>query len=569
MNDTLDTITFSTDLAQWMRRSLLRRSMLRRSQRDSFEVWKLRLRAEQARLSNGFDQLICLDDIFIDQYPYQLDAALKALRDMRGRALLADEVGLGKTIEAGIVMKELIERGLAQRILVLTPASLTVQWQEELETKFVEPFEVLERRRQIDDPPDGPLRWICSLDRAKRADWAEGLLAREYDLLIVDEAHKLKNRGTQVYRFVNQIRKRYVLLLTATPVHNDLIELYNLITILQPGHLGTLREFRRRFVGGVRRRVLLWSTRSLNLEYYWRQYRSWLRRLRWTKENLPGFELSHLAMPAQPTPAKMRKQHQVVEEQDIPTGQAALAQAQDLVAQGYRISESLVVTNPYSNGTIGFRLVFELLESDPTLPRNAPELRRLLGEVMIRNRRAHVGVQLPLRRARVFDLDLSPEERALYDGITAYVRGQIRRIGAGAQQMTLLTLQRQVCSSPAAVAGTLRKLARNTQYDTEQHALDRLIALAENIEQPAKIDAVLRILEGSPGQWLIFTDYRATMDSLSEALREAGIDVVCFHGGLSALDKERVVRAFRGEARRGAPRVLISTESGAEGRNLQ
>lgn len=549
-------ITLSTDLARWMRQSISRDA-----HHDSLDVWRLRLRAEQARLATGFEQLICLDDIFIDQYPYQLEAALKVLRDMRGRALLADEVGLGKTIEAGIVMKELIERGLARNILILVPASLTVQWQEELETKFVEQFTVLEQRQQLDWPPDMPVRWICSLDRAKRADWASALLAREYDLLIVDEAHKLKNRSTQLYRFVNQIRKRYVLLLTATPVHNNLVELYNLITLLRPGHLGTLREFRRRFVGGAPWRVLIWSTRSFNLEYHWRQHRNWLKRLRWVQENTS----SRIQIPTRPTPPQMRKQYLVIEEQDIRAGQAAMAQVQDMLTQGYRIRETLTVTHPQTKETIGFRLVFELPERDPTLPRNAAELRRLLGEVMIRNRRAHVGVRLPLRHARVIELDLSPPERALYDGITNFVRNQARHATTATQQMTLLTLQREVCSSPQAVAETLRKLAQNTQQDDERHALDRLLELAERVETSCKAAAVLRIVETMPGQWLIFTDYRATMNALAEALRQAGIAVVCFHGGLSAIDKENAVRAFRNEQ----VRVMISTESGAEGRNLQ
>ena len=88
-------------------------------------LYRLRLLAEQLHVTTGFDRLICLDDIRVDHYQYQLEAALRALRDMRGRALLADEVGLGKTIEAGIVMKELIERGLVNSVLILTPASLT------------------------------------------------------------------------------------------------------------------------------------------------------------------------------------------------------------------------------------------------------------------------------------------------------------------------------------------------------------------------------------------------------------------------------------------------------------
>ena len=82
--------------------------------------------------AQGFDKLLCLEEIAVEHYQHQIDAALRALHQMRGRALLADEVGLGKTIEAGIVMKELIQRGLVRTVLVLTPASLTEQWREEL-----------------------------------------------------------------------------------------------------------------------------------------------------------------------------------------------------------------------------------------------------------------------------------------------------------------------------------------------------------------------------------------------------------------------------------------------------
>ena len=77
---------------------------------------------------------------------------------------------------------------------------------------------------------------------------SDAILGREYDLLIVDEAHKLKNRTTLAWQFVNKLRKRYVLMLTATPVQNDLLELYSLVTILTPGQLGTVRAFRRHFL---------------------------------------------------------------------------------------------------------------------------------------------------------------------------------------------------------------------------------------------------------------------------------------------------------------------------------
>ena len=216
---------------------------------DRLDIFQLRQRGIALQLSQGFDRLLCLDEVAVEHYQHQIDAALRALHEMRGRALLADEVGLGKTIEAGIVMKELIQRGLVRTVLVLTPASLTEQWREELLNKFGETFSVvdtLEQWEQVNTASEG--RWIVSLDRAKLSHHSTQALAREYDLLIVDEAHKLKNRTTLAWRFVNQVRKRYVLMLTATPVQNDLIELYSLITILTPGQLGTVRAFRRNFV---------------------------------------------------------------------------------------------------------------------------------------------------------------------------------------------------------------------------------------------------------------------------------------------------------------------------------
>ena len=216
---------------------------------EALDIYQLRMQAEKLRLSCGFDQLLCLDTLNVDHYEHQIEAALTALRDMRGRALLADEVGLGKTIEAGIIMKELIHRGLVRTVLVLTPASLTQQWSEEFSDKFDEAFTVVNTPAEwtkLRNEENG--RWITSLDRAKLKQHSEAILARDYDLLIVDEAHKLKNRSTLAWKFVNQVRKRYVLMLTATPVQNDLLELYSLITILAPGQLGTARAFRRHFL---------------------------------------------------------------------------------------------------------------------------------------------------------------------------------------------------------------------------------------------------------------------------------------------------------------------------------
>lgn len=177
-------------------------------------------------------------------YPYQLETCRRVVEEMDGRAILADEVGLGKTIEAGMILKEYMLRGLVRRALVLAPASLTWQWQLELREKFGIPAV---RQRGLHDWEGCPVL-VASLDTAKRPPHRDAVLRLGCDMLIVDEAHRLKNARSDNWRFVSGIRRRYCLLLTATPVQNDLRELYNLVTLLAPGALGTWRQFQARFV---------------------------------------------------------------------------------------------------------------------------------------------------------------------------------------------------------------------------------------------------------------------------------------------------------------------------------
>jgi SNF2 family DNA or RNA helicase len=201
----------------------------------------LRRDAEHIALVPGFDRLITLDANTIKELPHQIDVAQRVLRrPMGGRAILADEVGLGKTIEAGIILKELTVRGLARRVLIITPAALVEQWRSELETKFFERF----------DTPAEPRAWrqvtrgVVSYDRAISARHAKEILRHRWDLVIVDEAHKAKNERAARYKFLQHLERNYILLLTATPLQNNLRELYNLVTLLRPGQLGTWTEFR-------------------------------------------------------------------------------------------------------------------------------------------------------------------------------------------------------------------------------------------------------------------------------------------------------------------------------------
>lgn len=223
----------------------LRRFSASLSETGDSRAWlDLRRDAERLALLPAFDRLITLDLNQIEELPHQIRVAQQVLQaPMNGRAILADEVGLGKTIEAGIILSELAARGLAQRVLILTPASLVTQWVEEMRDKFFHEI------TPIESPEDWATttRAVASYDRARQPNHARELLRARWDLVIVDEAHKCKNQNAARYKLLQQIERNYLLLLTATPLQNDLRELYNLITLLRPGHLGTWGEFRKTF----------------------------------------------------------------------------------------------------------------------------------------------------------------------------------------------------------------------------------------------------------------------------------------------------------------------------------
>jgi SNF2 family DNA or RNA helicase len=194
----------------------------------------------------GFETFMCQPRLRFEPFPYQLEAAARVLRHMQGRAILADEVGLGKTIEAGIVLSELRLRGLAGRVLVLTPAGLVGQWCEELERKFALPCVIADRHFEA-PPSDGVQPIVVASLAAARRDRLRGeLTAPTWDLVIADEAHRLKNARSASAGLARSLRARYMLLLTATPIENRLSDLFSLVSLVRPGLLGSAAEFRSR-----------------------------------------------------------------------------------------------------------------------------------------------------------------------------------------------------------------------------------------------------------------------------------------------------------------------------------
>ena len=416
---------------------------------DQYTLYQLAYEAEQASLIQSFEELQCLRHLpKLEPLPHQLDAAKRVLHEMRGRAILADEVGLGKTIEAGLILKEYMIRGLVRKALILVPASLVLQWVRELNAKFGIAA-AAQKKAYMWESADVI---VASMDTAKREPHRDIVLGIDYDMLIIDEAHKLKNKKTTNYQFVNQLRKKYCLLLTATPVQNDLSELYNLITLLKPGQLGGQGSFLANYV------------------------------------------------------------------------------------------------------------------ADKRIPKNEGVLQQELQKVMIRNRRSDGGVQFTKRHVQNVLLTLSDDEMRLYDGVTRFVKERYQEAGGDiGSVLSLLTLQREVCSSRDAVFLTLVNLFKKTAEDSPVRArIWELVELIRGVKANTKAEKTMELVKAIDSKAIIFTEYRASQEYLLHFLKEHGIRAVPYRGGMNRGKKDWMMDLFRTRAQ-----VMVATEAGGEGINLQ
>ena len=412
----------------------------------------LRERFAHLGLAQGFDELLCLPHLIgVEPLLHQIETVRKVLKQFRGRVLLADEVGLGKTIEAGMVLKEYVLRGMAERSLVLTPASLVGQWREELETKFGLPFATTYDPLLRDEPQAfwAQNRIVASIATARRREHAERLIERQFDLIIVDEAHHLRDRSSQSWKLVDSLNKRFLLLLSATPVQNDLVELYNLLTLLKPGIFKTLKEFRLAYM------------------------------------------------------------------------------------------------------TAG----------KPRQPANPERLRELMRGAMIRNTRAVVAVKLPRRHATTIKVDGGPGEAEAYADLAAAAR----HLAAGEDNRDRLTLHHLLSaagSSPRAAATAVARIAARNAGDPIWAELVKRWAV---IESGGKESALVELIQRNPTEKkLVFVHSRETLAHLAARLEQSGVSLARFDGSLSGPQKDAAIAAFRDHAT-----VLLCTQSGGEGRNIQ
>lgn len=209
----------------------------------------------------------------IDLNPHQVDAAIFAFKSPLSRgAILADEVGLGKTIEAGLVINQLWVEG-RNHILILVPASLRTQWQEELSSKFNLESTILDsgvfRKLQNTSEKSNPLYdsniYIASHNFASR--YSVYVKEAVWDLIVIDEAHRMRNvwrKGNKTAKIIRDaIKGKPKILLTATPLQNNLMELFGLTSFIDENYLGTEFSFRTLFANPVNRQIKFDSLKEL------------------------------------------------------------------------------------------------------------------------------------------------------------------------------------------------------------------------------------------------------------------------------------------------------------------
>ncbi|OYR40768.1 helicase [Halorubrum sp. Ib24] len=208
----------------------------------------LNVQAREFEIAQGQQELLSVEEIKdrIKLLDHQLQAAHRALFRMSGGALFADEVGLGKTIEVGMVLKEMDFRNTRDSFLILTPAQLAPQWQKELDEKFGLDFvcNYDEEFRGFDAHD----KIIASVDTAKSKINRDNVLSRRWDVAVLDEAHYVRNADTMRYELMDELSYGEAFFATATPIQNDISDLYNIIDLIRPGILGTRQQFDDRYV---------------------------------------------------------------------------------------------------------------------------------------------------------------------------------------------------------------------------------------------------------------------------------------------------------------------------------
>ena len=505
------------------------------------DLFRLVSEAHRIRLAYLFDPLLAVHSSLVDPLPHQITAVYESMLSRQPlRFLLADDPGAGKTIMAGLLIKELIARGDLQRCLIVCPGNLVEQWQDELYRRFHLPFEIMtndkyEAARTGNWFAENPLS-ICRLDKLSRNEEVqEKLKTTDWDLVVCDEAHKMSASfwGGEIRRtkrhLLGQILStitRHFLLLTATP-HNGKEEDFQLFMSLLDGD---------RFEGKFRDGVHSIDTSDL------------MRRM--IKEDLLKFD----GRPLFPE----RKAYTV--EYELSDGEADLYQrVTAYVRDEFNRAEQLV--NDGRKGTVGFALTVlqRRLASSPeaiyqSLRRRRERLEKRCNEEELFKRGSEVCVDwyrdIPsLSEDDLEDLEDAPEEEV------ESTEEHVVDLASAAQTIAELKAEIGILKELEQVALRVRQSRADRKWDE----LSRLLQ-----DQEEMFDA-----HGHRRKLIIFTEHRDTLNYLQDricSLIGKAESVVTIHGGMGREERKKNELLFTQDK---FTEVLIATDAAGEGINLQ
>ena len=487
-------------------------------------------------------------------FPYQFKPLLKFLESSRHRLLICDEVGLGKTIEAGLILLELRARQTTQLVLVVCPSNLRNKWRLEMRRRFGEDFRILgsaELDAFLDEYEEQPdrvrLNGIVSLETLRTPRVRERLeeVSPAFDLVIVDEAHHVRNFGTSQRAAVLSLAgdAHAVVMLTATPVHLGSENLFSLLNILDPEDFPDAETAAARFADN---------------------------------ELVVGAQSAMSRIPA-----------------EVDEALAYLGRAES--SEWLRSNPLVPVVR---ERLISLRTAREGADGRPDrteMTRVQQELAEvnLLGHILTRTRKRDVQEDVATRRARSVQVVLEPAERRLYDAITALIVEEAARSPGASRNLMwrLSTPQRRLASSIQGLVEFYRSTAppddwgdaddgeagsEPTDDDTKVHGalrreISRLVA-GWPVDGPdskyAELRKVLRELPVTerPQKVLIFASFRHTVAYLERRLIRDGFGVRAMSGAVPIDERTKIIDAFRD---RDDVQVLISSRVGSEGLDFQ
>ncbi len=551
----------------------------------------------------------------IDLNPHQVDAAIFAFKSPLSRgAILADEVGLGKTIEAGLIIDQLYTEG-RQKILVLVPASLRTQWQDELLNRFSLPSKIIDgtslKRQQKERMIENPLKeggiFIASHNFAYRYDYICANVM--WDLVVIDEAHRMRNvfrKGNKTAKKIRDvIKSRPKVLLTATPLQNNLMELYGLTSFLDENYLGTEFSFKTLFANPVKKRGETARLKQLrerlmgNIDSVTGMISGGIltRTLRKQVMGLIPFTNRHsVTEDFAPNENEMKLYDVVSNYLRRPVLASTKATQRNMMELVYRkilASSSFAIAGTLNN--VAHFLAKRLQREFDTL---VEEINKIAENLKNESERKY-GRVLPEIVFPVYDKTVAEMEQIELPGLDD-VETNLSRLEEETQDAD--DLGEDELLSDKNKKFVEREIDHKFTKDEVVHELKDVLSyyyLATTIDTNQKSQALVRVIDKVfkyaekqtwPQKAVIFTESRRTQDHLEKLLEGIGHQVILFNGSNASKRAQDVFgewqKEFPKEAEEGSKSInlrkaliwkfmnqpngiLITTEAGAEGLNLQ